>query len=152
MRLVVQRVKRCSVKVSSTTVGSINAGFFVLVGLQGNDVFESSCRPLLDRLLKLKLFPDASNSDVRWKRGLKDDPSLELILVSQFTLMARTNKGAKPDFHDAMGGESAKELFNRIVDYCRGELSESRVATGAFGEYMEIDPILDGPVTITLES
>jgi D-aminoacyl-tRNA deacylase len=102
-------------------------------------------------MLRLKLFYDATNPDVRWKRSLKDDPSLELILVSQFTLLARTGKGAKPDFHEAMAGESARQHFNQIVDYCRKELSESRVATGAFGEYMEIDPILDGPVTITLE-
>jgi D-aminoacyl-tRNA deacylase len=151
MRLVIQRVKRCSVKVGNATVGSINAGLLVLVGLQSTDAFETSCKSVLDRLLKLKLFSDPSNLDLKWKRGLNEDSLLELILVSQFTLMARTNKGAKPDFHEAMGGESARELFNRIVDYCRGELSESRVSKGAFGEYVEIDPILDGPVTITLE-
>ena len=147
MKLVVQRVKRCSVKANGTTVGSIQEGLFVLVGLHSSDTFEA-VTPLLERLYRLKLH---SKEDAKWSRSLKEDASLQLLLVSQFTLFARTGKGTRPDFHEAMAGELAKGLFEQVLQHARTALGEDRVATGAFGQWMEIDPILDGPVTIIID-
>lgn len=96
----------------------------------------------------------SDNEDARWKYSVKDSPiPLSILAVSQFTLYARTDNGSKPDFHLAMPGEAALPLFNKFVDLLRAELPEgSTVETGAFGRYMNVEIINDGPVTIILDS
>lgn len=105
------------------------------------------------KVLKLKLF--STNEDARWQFSVKDAPfPLGILAVSQFTLYARTDKGSKPDFHLAMPGEKALELFNKFVELLRENLGRGAeaVQTGAFGKYMDVEIRNDGPVTIILES
>lgn len=104
-------------------------------------------------MCKLKLF-SLPDEEARWKFSVKDAPfNLSILAVSQFTLYARTDKGAKPDFHLAMPGDLALPMFNRFVQLLKENLGdEERVQTGAFGKYMAVEIVNDGPVTIVLES
>lgn len=107
------------------------------------------------KVCRLKLFSD--NEDARWKYSVKDAPfPLSILAVSQFTLYARTDKGSKPDFHLAMPGEAALPMFNKFVELLKDEMKGCQegasVQTGAFGKYMNVEIINDGPVTITLDT
>ena len=146
MRFVIQRVNRGCVKVSSQIVGQINKGLMVLVGISDRDTDEH-IEHITDKLLNIRLFDDEKGN--RWKESVKS-LGLELLLVSQFTLY-HVLKGNKPDFHEAMGGDKARELFDKIVKRIREKYDEKKVQTGAFGEYMQIDMECDGPVTINWE-
>ena len=143
MRFVIQRVNRGCVKVSSQIVGQINKGIMVLVGISDRDTDEH-IEHITDKLLNIRLFDDEKGN--RWKESVKS-LGLEILLVSQFTLY-NTLKGNKPDFHEAMEGEKAKELFEKIVKRAKEKYDEKKVQTGSFGEYMQIDIECDGPVTI----
>merc|ERR1712216_631370 len=77
------------------------------------------------------------------------DNNYEVLVVSQFTLFA-TFKKPKPDFHQAMGGDRAKSLYEFFVERCRQEYRTDKVATGEFGAYMQVDLRNDGPVTVEL--
>ena len=102
-------------------------------------------------MLKLRVFKESDEVD--WKVSIKDKPDLGILAVSQFTLYAKTDKGSKPDFHEAMKSTEALEHFNRFVGMLRRELGdEGRVQTGAFGQYMAVNIVNDGPVTIILDS
>ena len=143
MRFVIQRVNRGCVKVSSQTVGEIGKGLMILVGLNDKDT-EEHIDHVIDKFLNIRLFDD--DKENRWKESVKS-LGLEILLVSQFTLY-NTLKGNKPDFHEAMEGEKAKELFEKIVKRAKEKYDEKKVQTGSFGEYMQIDIECDGPVTI----
>ena len=102
------------------------------------------------KVLKLRLFGEEKGD---WKQSVRDRPDLGILAVSQFTLYAKTDKGSKPDFHEAMRSEQALKMFNDFVELLRSELgSVERVQTGAFGQYMAVDIVNDGPVTILLET
>ena len=105
-------------------------------------------------MCKLKLF-SLPDEEAKWKYSVKDAPfPLSILAVSQFTLYARTDKGAKPDFHLAMAGEMALPMFEKFVELLRENLGRGfeAVQTGAFGKFMNVEIINDGPVTIILES
>lgn len=107
-----------------------------------------------NKICKLRLFSDPAEES-RWKYSVKDAPfPLSILAVSQFTLYARTDNGAKPDFHLAMPGEQALPLFNKFVEILRNNLGrgDEAVQTGAFGKYMNVEIINDGPVTIIFDS
>ena len=146
MRFVIQRVNRGCVKVSSKTVGQIGKGLMILVGLSDRDTDEH-IEHVVDKFLNIRLFDDEKGN--RWKESVKS-LGLEILLVSQFTLY-HVLKGNKPDFHEAMGGEQARVLFDKIVKRAREKYDEKKIQTGAFGEYMQIDMECDGPVTINWE-
>ena len=146
MRFVIQRVNRGCVKVSSQTVGQIGKGLMILVGLSDRDTDEHIDH-VVDKFLNIRLFDDEKGN--RWKESVKS-LGLEILLVSQFTLY-HILKGNKPDFHEAMGGEQARVLFDKIVKRAREKYDEKKIQTGAFGEYMQIDMECDGPVTINWE-
>ena len=111
-------------------------------------------------MCKLKLFSSISNAatneeDGRWKYSVKDAPfPLSILAISQFTLYARTDKGSKPDFHMAMPGTKALPMFKKFVELLRCNLGRGSdaVQTGSFGNYMNVEIINDGPVTLVLES
>jgi D-aminoacyl-tRNA deacylase len=103
---------------------------------------------LANKLLKLKLWPDATGQ--AWSTNLVDN-SFDILLVSQFTLYHQL-KGTKPDFHDAMPGETALPLFNEFLGYLRKQYRADKVQPGAFGEYMNVEIVGDGPVTLVIDS
>jgi len=98
--------------------------------------------------LKLKLWPDKDGK--QWSTNLVDN-GYEILLVSQFTLYHQL-KGTKPDFHHAMQGEDAHPLFNKFLDHLRKTYRPDRVYPGAFGQYMNVEIVGDGPVTLVIDS
>ena len=146
MKFVIQRVTKGCVRVEGQIVGQIGKGLMILVGLTEGDT-EEYIDHVVDKFLNIKLFDDEKGA--RWKESVKS-LGLDLLLVSQFTLY-NTLKGNKPDFHFAMEGNKANELFDKIVKRAKEKYDEKKVQTGKFGEHMFIEMECDGPVTINWE-
>lgn len=145
MRLVIQRVSKASVAIDNNQiVGEIDKGLFILVGIKKGDTPEKAdC--LAEKLLKLRVM-----SDDKGKMNLNVvDSRSSVLIVSQFTLYANTNDGNRPSFIDAEEPDKAESLYNYFLSLIKE--SNVNVQTGKFGNYMKIDTILDGPVTIILE-
>jgi len=140
VRAVVQRVARATVEPG----GSIGAGLCVLLGIAEGDV-EGRVVRLAEKVAKLRVFP---NDEGRFDRSLLDTGG-EALVVSQFTLIADTAKGTRPDFSQAARPEVAEPLYEH---FCRSlrELGVS-VQTGVFGARMAVELVNDGPVTIVLD-
>lgn len=144
MKALLQRVTHASVVVDGDTVGAIDTGLLVLVGIEPADTPSTSAR-MLERLLNYRVFPDAEG---RMNCSLRDI-SGGLLLVSQFTLAAETRKGNRPGFSTAAAPELAETLFDDMVQQAH-RLHEP-VATGRFGADMKVSLTNDGPVTFLLE-
>ncbi|KKQ92011.1 MAG: D-tyrosyl-tRNA(Tyr) deacylase, D-tyrosyl-tRNA(Tyr) deacylase [Microgenomates group bacterium GW2011_GWC1_39_7b] len=143
MKLIVQRVKRAKVvRVSDQkTVGEIGLGLFVLVGFKKGDT-EEEAHKLADKLSKLRVMSDESdkmNKSINEVRG-------KMLVVSQFTLYADTKGGNRPSFINAEEPEKAKKLYEYFVTKLKEK--DIQVESGSFGDYMQIEAVLDGPVTI----
>lgn len=145
MKGLLQRVSQARVDVAGETVGSIDRGLLVLVGVEPQDDRASADR-LLHRLLNYRVFADAEG---RMNCSLQDVRG-GLLLVSQFTLAADTRKGLRPGFSTAAPPQHAQELFNYLLAQARADWSQ--VATGQFGADMQVHLVNDGPVTILLET
>jgi len=146
MRLLVQRVKSAKVKVAKTgkTVGKIGKGLFILLGVKQGDA-ERDGDILAEKLAKLRVMADEKE---KMNLSVKDIDA-EVLVVSQFTLYADTSGGNRPSFIKAAEPVLAEKLYKLFVSKLRG--LGIKVETGSFGEYMEIDARLDGPVTIIME-
>ena len=145
MKFIVQRVGKASVSVDQKTVGSINHGFMVLVGVCDSDTFEIADK-MVNKLLHLRIFSDENgktNLDIKNVNG-------ELLIISQFTLYADCRKGNRPSFIKAGKPYFANEMYEYILKKCSNELSN--VAHGVFGAHMEVSLVNDGPFTIILDS
>jgi D-tyrosyl-tRNA(Tyr) deacylase len=145
VKALVQRVSQASVSITGEEVGKIGRGLVVLLGVAGGDE-EKDAQYLMQKIINLRIFADAQS-----KFNLSAlDINGELLLVSQFTLLADTRRGRRPGFDKAAPPELAEKLF----DYCVGLARESglKVATGRFQEYMQVEIHNDGPVTIMLDS
>ncbi|MBI2007128.1 MAG: D-tyrosyl-tRNA(Tyr) deacylase [Candidatus Blackburnbacteria bacterium] len=144
MRLVIQRVKEARVKVSGDVVGEIANGFFILLGV-GQDDKPEYADFLAKKLVKMRIMQDQQG---KMNLSVKDVGG-KILVVSQFTLYADTSAGNRPSFIKAASPDLARELYERFLE----KLKEHgiSVSTGSFGEYMEIENIADGPVTIILE-
>lgn len=146
MRLVVQRVKKAKVtKVDGgSVVGEIEKGLFILVGFKKGDT-EKEVEFFSDKLAKLRVMSDKEN-----KMNLSvTDVGAKVLVVSQFTLYADTKGGNRPSFINAEDPGRANELYELLIAKLREKNIE--VETGSFGDYMEIETVLDGPVTILYE-
>ncbi|MEC8758914.1 MAG: D-aminoacyl-tRNA deacylase [Bacteroidota bacterium] len=146
MRAVVQRVSRADVRVESEVVGSCGAGVMVLLGVHAEDG-EADADWLARKVAEMRIFSD---EDGKMNRALIDFGG-EALVVSQFTLHAKTKKGARPSFIHAARPETAIPLYERFVRQLEDHLKRP-VATGRFGAMMEVDLINDGPVTITMDT
>lgn len=138
-----QRVAAASVKVEGAVVGAIGPGLLVLVGVEKGDG-ETQADRLLERLLGYRVFSDDQG---RMNRSLVEVGG-GLLLVSQFTLAADTNKGARPSFSSAAPPDEGRRLFDYLVKQARA--AHPDVATGAYGAHMEVALVNDGPVTFWL--
>jgi D-tyrosyl-tRNA(Tyr) deacylase len=141
MKAVVQRVARAR----SQPGGSIGAGLVVLLGIATGDD-EPAAQSLAAKIARLRIFPDG---DGRFDRSLLDVGG-EALVVSQFTLIADTAKGTRPDFHLAARPEVAEPLYEVFCKALRDQ--GVPVETGVFGAYMQVELVNDGPVTIVLET
>ena len=146
MKLVVQRVKKSNLKIKNKLYSSINTGMVILIGISKNDNYEMA-KELANKIIKLRIFNDDNgkmNKNIIQIKG-------EVLVVSQFTLYADTNKGNRPSFINAAKPELAISLYNHFIDELQ-KLISSKVRTGKFGADMKIELINDGPVTIILEN
>lgn len=143
MKLVVQRVYNASVDVNNETVGKIEKGYMVLVGIKENDTKEQADY-LVKKLINLRIFEDENG---KMNLNIKDVQG-ELLLISQFTLYADTSNGNRPSFTNAEKPEKANELYEYFCNKCNEQI---HVEKGIFGEHMEISLKNNGPVTIILE-
>ena len=144
MRALVQRVSKGSVTVDGETVGAIDQGVVVLVGITHGDT-EEEADWLARKIAGLRIFEDR---DGRMNVGLLDAGG-EALVVSQFTLYADASKGRRPSFVDAAPPEVAEPLVAYFADALRGY--RVPVAEGVFGAMMMVEIHNDGPVTIMLE-
>ena len=140
-----QRVGQASVTVEGRMVGRIGPGLLVLVGVEKGDG-EAQAERLLERLLGYRVFADAEG---RMNRSLADMGG-GLLLVSQFTLAADTNKGTRASFSSAAPPEEGRRLFDYLVQRARAR--HPLVATGEYGAHMEVALVNDGPVTFWLQA
>lgn len=145
MKFVIQRVSRASVDVAGKTVGSIEKGFLVLIGVGHGDTKETADK-LIKKMTGLRIFDDA---DGKTNLSLKDVDG-SLLLISQFTLYADCKKGNRPSFINAGKPALAEELYEYIITQCRARIP--KVETGIFGAEMEVSLTNDGPFTVILDS
>jgi len=145
MRAVLQRVTRASVTVEGQTIGQIDRGLVVLLGVEQNDT-EADAHQLADKAIQLRIFDDA---DGKMNLALADVGGAMLV-VSQFTLLGDCRKGRRPSFIQAAAPELAERLYEMFV--AAVGVQGIQVATGKFRAMMQIDLINDGPVTILLDS
>lgn len=144
MKLLVQRVSSAKVDVDFKTVGKINKGFLVLIGVTHTDTKEIADY-LVKKLCNLRVFKDENS---KMNLSIKDVDG-ELLIVSQFTLYADCQHGNRPSFVNSAKPDMANELYEYFVERCRREVKN--VETGIFGADMKVSLLNDGPVTIMLE-
>jgi len=145
MKVLLQRVTGASVSIDGKVVGEIGQGLVVLIGIATKDT-EEDAQYLAQKVVNLRIF-----ADERGKFNLSAlDVSGELLLVSEFTLMANTRKGRRPSFAEAAPPDQAKELFEYFVE--QTWTTGLKVATGRFQAYMQVEIYNDGPVTVLLDS
>jgi D-tyrosyl-tRNA(Tyr) deacylase len=140
----VQRCARAAVRVEGRLVGSIGTGLLVLVGIENGDD-GARAEALADRLVGLRTFEDESG---RMSRSARDIGA-EFLIVSQFTLAARLDRGRRPSFDQAAPPAVAEPLYERLVERVRA--TGLRTTTGAFGARMAVELVNDGPVTFVIE-
>jgi D-aminoacyl-tRNA deacylase len=162
MRVVLQRVRRARVTVAGRETGAIGPGFVLLVGFRHDDD-AAALAWMADKVISLRLFPDAAGDDAgdvagggtgeskpsSFSRTLADVGG-GLLVVSQFTLYGDARKGRRPSFTDAAPPQVAIPLYERFVALLR-ERAPGAVATGEFGAMMDVELVNDGPVTLVLE-
>lgn len=144
MKVLVQRSLEAKVIVDGETIGAIDHGQLVLVGIEKGDT-EADTQRLADKLLKYRMFGDDDgkmNLNVQQVGG-------GVLLVSQFTLAAETKKGLRPGFSSAAVPEEGERLFNDFVAKVRAQYD--KVETGQFGADMKVQFTNDGPVTFMLD-
>ncbi|EJD02166.1 uncharacterized protein FOMMEDRAFT_141304 [Fomitiporia mediterranea MF3/22] len=122
----------------------------VLVGI-GTDDTETDMHQIANKIISLRVFNDTENPSVMWKKSVKDIEG-EILCVSQFTLMANTTKGNKPDFHRAMGGEQSRRLYASLLDRLGALYNPDKIKDGKFGAMMNVSLTNEGPVTFTIDS
>ena len=145
MIAVLQRVKRASVDVEGETVGKCTHGLCVLLGVAREDT-EEDAEALVRKLVELRIFCDEND---KMNMSLKDING-ELLVVSNFTLLAAYRKGRRPDFFGAAAPNEANRLYEYFCSLCENEISH--VGRGIFGAEMELTIVNDGPVTIVMDS
>jgi D-tyrosyl-tRNA(Tyr) deacylase len=145
MKALLQRVTTGSVSLGDEEVGRIGRGLVVFLGVASGDT-EKDAQYLVQKIANLRIF-----SDEEGKFNLSAlDINGELLLVSQFTLLADTRKGRRPSFIEAAPPAQAEELFEYFVEQTRA--TGLKVETGRFQQYMQVEIHNDGPVTILLDS
>ena len=146
MRLVIQRVKNADVSVDGRTVGKINQGFLVLLGIKNTDT-QKDVDYLVRKLINLRVFTDEND-----KMNLSlQSVNGELLIISQFTLYGECKKsGNRPSFSDAAKPDIAIPLYEYFISECKKQVQV--VETGIFGADMKVSLLNDGPVTIIIDS
>lgn len=146
MRVVIQRVNEASVSINGCVKGCIKKGLLLLIGIEQSDTNEDVVW-LSGKIAKLRIFDDNQgimNLSVQEVYG-------EILVVSQFTLHAKTKKGNRPSYIQAASPEIAIPLYNSFVKQIEQEIGKT-ISTGEFGAMMMVSLVNDGPVTIIIDS
>jgi D-tyrosyl-tRNA(Tyr) deacylase len=146
MRLVIQRVTRASVSIDDKVKSEIKNGMMVLVGFESADT-DDDISWMTKKLVNLRIFDDENG--VMNKSVL--DVGGDVLLISQFTLHARTKKGNRPSYIDAAPPETAIPLYEKFIANIEDALGKG-IGTGEFGANMQVELVNDGPVTIFIDS
>lgn len=146
MIAVIQRVNRASVDIGGVLHSSIKKGLLVLLGIAQNDTLED-LEWLVKKIVQMRIFADEEG---KMNLSVKDVGG-EILLVSQFTLLASTKKGNRPSFIEAARPEVAIPMYQRATSLFSQELGKE-IATGKFGADMQVSLQNDGPVTIVIDS
>jgi len=145
MLAVIQRVTHANISVDEKTITNIGHGILAFIGIEKTDS-EKQADYLLEKILNYRIF----NDDVgKMNRSLQEVRG-ELLLVSQFTIVADTKSGTRPGFSTAMPPEQSKVLFEYLVNYAKN--TYRKVANGKFGANMQVSLCNDGPVTFLLKT
>lgn len=145
VRAVIQRVKRCSVSIEGEEVSSIGEGLLILLGVASGDT-ERELEWMAEKVKNLRIFPDPEG---RMNLSVLDI-SGEVMVVSQFTLLADCRKGRRPSFVDAEDPGRAEQMYERFMARLAG--AGVRMAGGVFGAMMDVSLVNSGPVTIVLDT
>lgn len=147
MKLVIQRVSSANVSVNNKTVGAIEKGLLILIGITHEDK-EDDVDYLVNKAINMRIFNDDA--------GLMNLSLLDIngavLLISQFTLYANTKKGNRPSFIDASKPIVAIPLYEKCISVFENCLGKDKVQTGIFGADMKVSLVNDGPVTIIINS
>ena len=146
MRVVIQRVSKASVKVDSNLISSISEGLLILLGIENNDT-NDDINWLIKKIANLRIFSDKNDKMNRSVIDVNGD----IIVVSQFTLHAKTKKGNRPSYINAAKPEIAIPVYEKFINDLSLE-SGSNVYSGEFGANMQVTLTNDGPVTIIIDS
>ena len=146
MRTVIQRVSKASVTINGNVVASIGKGLLVLVGITADDSDED-IDYLVKKTVQLRIFDDENGV---MNRSVEDIDG-EIIVVSQFTLMASTKKGNRPSYIHAAPHTISIPLYNKFCEAMSNALGKP-IGTGEFGADMKVELLNDGPVTICMDS
>jgi len=145
MIAVLQRCTKAKVTINNKITGQIKLGMVILIGIQKKDLLEQA-DTLVDKILNFRIFNDTNQ---KMNLSIKDING-SILVISQFTLCADTNKGRRPNFLEAAKPENAKSLYqyfiNRLIE------NNIHVESGNFGEEMQVELINNGPATFILES
>ena len=145
MKAVIQRVSHASVVVDGKTVGSCGEGYMILLGVAEGDT-ELDAELLCRKIVNLRIFGDEAG---KMNRSIKDING-EMLVVSQFTLLANYRHGNRPDFLASAKPDEANRLYEYFMELARREVR--RVEAGMFGAHMEVSLLNNGPITIVMDS
>ena len=146
MKVVIQRVSQATVKVSDKIISEIKLGFLILLGVEKSDS-KQDIDWLVNKISNLRIFSD---NELKMNLSIKDIKG-EIIVVSQFTLHAKTKKGNRPSYIKAANPEQAEPLYEEFILQLKNESAVS-VQSGVFGANMQVDIVNEGPVTIIMDS
>ena len=146
MKAVIQRVKRASVSIENSVFSEINAGLLVLLGVEDGDT-EKDCTYMVDKITAMRIFSDENG---KFNYSVKDIDG-EMLVVSQFTLLADTRKGNRPSFTQAAHPDIAKPMYELFCEKAHFSIGKE-IKCGVFGADMLVSLENEGPVTIMLDS
>ena len=146
MKVVIQRVSEANVKVAGSIIGEINVGLMILLGIENADTQED-IDWLVHKIKNLRIFNDAQGV---MNQSLLDIQG-EVLIISQFTLHAKTKKGHRPSYIHAAKPDVAIPLYEAFIQTFKQQLS-TKVASGKFGAMMDVSLINSGPVTIIIDT
>lgn len=147
MRLVIQKVKQATVTIEGKAVSGIQQGLLILIGVEDSDT-DADIEWLCNKVIKLRIFDDENGV---MNMAVTDIPGADILIVSQFTLMASTKKGARPSYLRASKPDFSKPMYEKFC-HRMGELMGHPLPTGHFGAMMDVALINDGPTTILIDS
>jgi len=145
MKIVIQRVTKASVAIDQVIYNSIDKGLVVLCGIQTHDNQED-IDYLVNKLINLRIFPEDTFD---FNKSLIDING-ELLIISQFTLLANTRKGRRPSWDSAANSDIAKPIYEAFLQSVKNQGIPAK--DGVFGSDMQVELVNDGPVTIIIDS